>query len=76
MDIAHSISHNLAHKTKLPEADPIRLGHTLANYAIEAMHAHLGLGGLALMEHPEDLGKCPSEGVPAARWQFAECISL
>jgi len=65
----------------LPKLTPneqllVKLGNTLADYACEAMHAQLQTGGMALMEHPEDLGRCPSGGVPAAIWQFAECNSL
>ena len=54
----------------------MKLGNTLADYAIDATHTQLQTGKMALMEHPEDLGKCPWGGVPAAIWQFAECNSL
>ena len=54
----------------------VELGNVLADFAIDGMRAQLQAGKWALMEHPEDLGRCASGGVPAAIWQFPECLDL
>ncbi len=46
------------------------IGTTLADFSLDAIETQAHTGGMMLMEHPEDLGKCRNGNVPASVWRF------